>query len=188
MSYTFFDRFVARCRFLAARPHVRPGSKVCDIGCGLEAAFLRKLAGTITWGIGLDYQLDARQCADLPVVLTDITAPLPVRGGCFDHVVMLAVLEHLQRPADVLKEIHRILKPGGSLILTWPSARVDRILDVLHRLRIVSDEMESDEHQERIPVDQLQQLLRNIGFHRMRHKTFEFGLNNLMVAHKTGAK
>jgi SAM-dependent methyltransferase len=188
MSYTAFDRFVAHCRFLAARPHVRPGAKVCDIGCGLQAAFLRKLAGTITWGVGLDYQLDAKQCAGLPVMLADITAPLPLRAGCFDHVVMLAVLEHLQRPADVLKEIHGVLKPGGSLILTWPSARVDGILDVLHRLRIVSDEMESDEHQERIPVEKLQQLLRDIGFDRMLHKTFEFGLNNLMVAHKPGVK
>ena len=39
--------------------------------------------------------------------------------------------------------------------MTWPSAMVDPILDMLHRLHLISDEMESDEHQKRIPVEAL---------------------------------
>ena len=56
----------------------------------------------------------------------------PCRMANFDHVVMLAVLEHLTEPEKVLREAHRILAPGGSLIMTWPSAMVDPILDMLH--------------------------------------------------------
>ncbi|MGB8474983.1 MAG: hypothetical protein WCE61_12930 [Candidatus Acidiferrum sp.] len=56
------------------------------------------------------------------------------------------------------------------------------ILRVLHGLHFVSDEMESDEHQERIPVAKLQEMLRGIGFQEFMHRRFEFGLNNLMVA------
>jgi hypothetical protein len=59
---------------------------------------------------------------------------------------------------------------------------VDPILNVLHRLHLVSDEMESNEHQKRIPVDALQQMLRGIGFQKFIHRRFELGLNNLMVA------
>jgi len=50
------------------------------------------------------------------------------------------------------------------------------------RIAIVSDEMESDEHQKRIPVGALQQMLYRIGFTDFLHYTFELGLNNLLVA------
>jgi SAM-dependent methyltransferase len=112
----------------------------------------------------------------------DISAPLPVESGQFDHVVMLAVLEHLREPESVLREAYRILAPGGSLILTWPSALVDPLLKVLHGLGLVSDEMESDEHQKRIPVETLRTMLQRIGFEKFFHERFELGLNNLMVA------
>jgi ubiquinone/menaquinone biosynthesis C-methylase UbiE len=107
---------------------------------------------------------------------------LPLQAGQFDHVVMLAVLVHLAEPESVLHEAHRVLAPGGSLILTWPSAMVDPFLRALHALRLVSDEMESDEHQKRIPVETLQGMLRRIGFQKFTHRRFELGLNNLMVA------
>jgi predicted SAM-dependent methyltransferase len=96
--------------------------------------------------------------------------------------VMLAVLEHLTEPEKVLREAHRVITSGGSLIMTWPSSMVDPILNILHSLHLISDEMESDEHQKRIPVETLQQMLQRIGFQKFIHRRFEFGLNNLMVA------
>ena len=107
---------------------------------------------------------------------------LPLESGQFDHVVMLAVLEHLPDPEPVLREAYRILAPRGSLIMTWPSAMVDPILRVLHGLALVSDEMESDQHQKRIPVETLQAMLQRIGFKEFHNERFEVGLNNLMVA------
>jgi SAM-dependent methyltransferase len=118
-------------------------------------------------------------------VHADIRAPLPLESGQFDHVVMLAVLEHLPQPEPVLREAHRLLAPGGSLILTWPSALVDPLLYILHRLRFVSDEMESDEHQQRIPPATLRLALQRIGFTSFLHRHFELGLNNLMVASRS---
>ncbi len=59
---------------------------------------------------------------------------------------------------------------------------VDPILRVFRGLRLVSEEMVSDEHQKRIPVAELQEMLRRIGFQRFIHRRFELGLNNLMVA------
>jgi len=183
MAYTGIDHFIARLRFGAAYPHIRKGSRVCDLGCGLEAAFLDYAVDRLASGVGVDDQVQNGAGSRFQRLRADICAPpLPLQSGQFDHVVMLAVLEHLPQPEPVLREAHRILAPSGSLILTWPSAMVDPILNVLHRVRLVSDEMESDEHQRRIPVAELQQMLERIGFKEFLHRRFELGLNNLMVA------
>ena len=184
MAYTEIDHFIARLRFLAAYPHIRPGSRVCDLGCGLEAAFLDYAASRIVSGIGIDDQVRNGAGGRFQRLRANICGPLPLEAGQFDHVVMLAVLEHLPQPEPMLREAHRILAPGGSLILTWPAAMVDPILAMLRRVHLVSSEMESDQHQKRIPVPVLQDMLERIGFKAFHHRRFEFGLNNLMVAER----
>lgn len=183
MAYTTFDRFVAWCRFRAALPHIREGARVCDIGCGLDARFLKWLEPRIRGGLGLDYQVSGAPPRS-SVVLADISKELPVKSGQFDHAVMLAVLEHLREPENVLREAHRVLVPGGSLIMTWPTAAVDPMLQVLHGIGLVSKEMESEKHEHRIPLPTLEAMLREMGFERFLHRRFEFGLNNLLVAYK----
>ena len=184
MPYTGLDRFIARLRFRAAFPHIRPHSRVCDLGCGLETAFLDYASERITEGVGVDDQVQDGVQGRWKRVHADLRSPLPFADGQFDHVVMLAVLEHLTQPELVLREAHRVLAPQGTLILTWPSTMVDPILGLLHGLRMVSDEMESEEHQKRIPVGKLEEILRRTGFREFFHRRFEFGLNNLMVAAK----
>lgn len=182
MPYTGLDLLIARWRFRAAYPHIQPGSRVCDLGCGLQAAFLDYAADRIACGVGVDDQVENGGSGRFQRVRADIRVPLPLESGQFDHAVMLAVVEHLKEPEPVLREAHRVLGHGGSLILTWPSAEVDPILHVLHGMGLVSDEMESDEHQKRIPVEDLRRMLERIGFKNFWHRRFEFGLNNLMVA------
>ena len=185
MGYTAFDRFVALCRFRAALPHVRPGAWACDIGCGIDARFLEWAGDRIGFGVGLDRQ--GNHCnRRARIVRADITLRLPLRSSCFDHALMLAVLEHLPQPMPVLRGTFRILRPGGSLILTWPDAAVDPILRGLRRLRFVSDEMESEDHQLRLSLGTLLEMLREIGFERFTHRRFELGLNNLLIAYKSG--
>src|ERR1017187_2427116 len=184
MAYTGLDRFIARCRFRAALPHIHPQSIVCDVGCGLDGAFLTFAGDRIARGVGIDDQAETGRKTKWPVIRADIYKGLPFAEGEFDHVVMLAVLEHLTQPEIVLKEVNRILRPGGSLVMTWPQSLVDPILGILHKAGMVSREMESDEHQKRIPLPELQKMLSAIGYQDFIHKRFEFGLNNLLVAVK----
>lgn len=46
--------------------------------------------------------------------------PYPFAADNFDEVFASHILEHLDRPFDVMKELHRILKPGGTLIVKVP--------------------------------------------------------------------
>lgn len=183
MAYTSLDHFIAKLRFRAAYPFIRSGSRVCDLGCGLDAAFLNYSGDKISHGVGIDDQVEDGLRGRWWRIRADITVPpLPLEPSQFDHVVMLAVLEHLRDPDPVLREAYRILASGGNLILTWPSSAVDPILAVLRGAGLISAEMESDQHQKRIPVEVLQAMLSRIGFRKFMHRRFEFGLNNLMVA------
>jgi ubiquinone/menaquinone biosynthesis C-methylase UbiE len=182
MPYTEIDHFIAKMRFRAAYPHLNAGSRVCDLGCGLEMAFLDFAEDKIALGVGIDDQVESGTHGRWQRIHADLRGRLPFNDGQFDHVVMLAVFEHLVQPEFVLREAFRILATGGSLIMTWPAAMVDPILNVLHTLHLVSDEMESDEHQKRIPVSEVQRLLESAGFREFHHEKFELGLNNLMVA------
>jgi len=60
MPYTRIDHFIAKMRFRAAYPHVRTGSRVCDLGCGLEMAFLDFAEDKIAKGVGVDDQVEKR--------------------------------------------------------------------------------------------------------------------------------
>jgi ubiquinone/menaquinone biosynthesis C-methylase UbiE len=184
MAYTAFDRFVAWCRFRAAAPHIRVRSTVCDLGCGAGAPFLKYIESRLISGVGLDEHVGQSPRDKISIVHADITGNLSLESAQFDHVTMLAVLEHLAQPAHVLAEAYRILRPRGSLIMTWPSPVVDPLLEVLTRLKLVNNELGFDQHQPRIPLEKLKAMLRTIGFTRFEAGKFEMGLNNWLVAHK----
>jgi SAM-dependent methyltransferase len=184
MAYTLFDRFVARRRFRAAAPHIRVRSVVCDLGCGVGAPFLKYIESRLLSGVGLDEHIGQSPRDNISIVRADITGSLPFESAQFDHVTMLAVLEHLIQPSRVLAEAYRILRPHGSLIMTWPSPVVDPILEILTRLRLVNNDLGFDQHQPRIPMEKIKEMLRDIGFARFEDGRFEMGLNNRLVAHK----
>jgi SAM-dependent methyltransferase len=73
----------------------------------------------------------ARRFPWLPVLEGD-AADLPLPDDAVDAVVLLDVLEHVPDPAAVLTEIHRVLRPGGSLVLSVPHRGLLGRLDSLN--------------------------------------------------------
>ena len=53
-------------------------------------------------------------------IICDLTKPLPLKDETFDVVFASNVLEHLPNPQAVIKEWHRVLRPGGKVIGTVP--------------------------------------------------------------------
>jgi len=99
------------------------GRRILDAGCGSGplAAALRDAGADVT---GLDVSAAmvdlARQRlgeqADLHVA--DLGAPLPFADDEFDDVVASLVLHYLEDWSDALAELHRVLKPGGRLLVS----------------------------------------------------------------------
>lgn len=53
-------------------------------------------------------------------ISADLNKPLPISNCVADTVVSFQVLEHLCEPQVMLGEAHRILKPGGGILITVP--------------------------------------------------------------------
>jgi SAM-dependent methyltransferase len=102
-------------RLEAAARSLPPGARVLDAGageCRQAEWFAHTRYVTMDRGVG-----DERWDYSRIQVLGDLRA-LPFRGDSFDAVVNIQVLEHLQEPAQGVREMSRVLKPGGQLILT----------------------------------------------------------------------
>jgi SAM-dependent methyltransferase len=99
------------------------GRNILDAGCGAGplAAALRERGAQIT---GFDSSpamvalAERRLGTDTKVLVADLAEPLPFSAGEFDDVVASLVLHYLEDWSGPLAELHRVLKPGGRLIIS----------------------------------------------------------------------
>lgn len=92
------------------------GSVVIDVGCGQSP--YRALVEHFPRYVGLDAP-GHPDSGERPDVLGD-AGDLPFRSASADLVLCTEVIEHVTDPVRVLFEAHRVLRPGGSLILSAP--------------------------------------------------------------------
>ena len=128
------SRYLDTLEFVARR---RPDESILELGSvpGHLTVLLRELGYNVQ-GVDLDPSRITRvfEKHDVPVARVDIERePLPFDQGSFDSVLFLELLEHLRiNPFHALRETHRVLKPGGHLLLTTPNiSPVDRLLFLL---------------------------------------------------------
>ncbi|UUU34170.1 class I SAM-dependent methyltransferase [Streptomyces sp. CA-210063] len=121
-------RSLAQARMLAEAlgPATRHTSTVLDIGCGDGTA--AATAAPLLTGhriIGVDWSQDAlrRARTRVPYAIRGELADggLPFRSESADAVLFSEVIEHLVDPDSALDEIHRVLRPGGHLMLSTPN-------------------------------------------------------------------
>jgi SAM-dependent methyltransferase len=110
-SRTYLHRFLVR-----AGQAVQPGQLVLDAGAG--RAPYRDLFSHARYETA-DFLAVKGKKYTAPDYVCDL-AEIPVADARFDHVVLTQVLEHIPEPGKVLAELHRVLKPGGTLWLTAP--------------------------------------------------------------------
>ncbi|WP_314219367.1 class I SAM-dependent methyltransferase [Streptomyces zaehneri] len=110
---------------------LRAGDRVLDAGCGTGRALtpLRAAVGPSGVVVGADLtpaMLTAAVRAGRDragrLMLTDVTA-LPLRSGSLDAVFAAGLVAHLPRPEENLRELARVVRPGGTLALFHPIGR-----------------------------------------------------------------
>ncbi len=185
------DRFgvwLSRRAILRHPPRQRPG-RVLDLGCGYHAALLQALAPHVESGVGVDVQIDpALRGADkLSFVEASIEEALPgLEAESFDLVLLISVLEHLWEPLAVLEQCHRVLRPGGLLLVNVPTWRGKFFLEFSAFRLGTSPALEMDDHKMYYDRRDLWPLLVRAGFKPSRIKLayHKFGLNLFGVVRK----
>lgn len=85
---------------------------------------LRVIAGDAHHGY-----LQALRSGPNPVPALRMRDRIPLADGSIDSVSMLDSLEHVPDEASMLAEVHRVLRPGGLVVVTVPARHVFSILD-----------------------------------------------------------
>lgn len=119
--------------------HLKPNDVVLDAGCGLgrHLRHLARIPGLTIFGIdksawalretakSMESQPDALS-RDYLVSIADINR-LPFADASFDCIICSEVLEHIPDHKNAIKELDRILKPKGTLVVSVPRYFAERI-------------------------------------------------------------
>jgi SAM-dependent methyltransferase len=101
-------------------------ARIVDIGCGDGAATgLAAHCNPAHHVVGVDWSADALRRArplGLTLIQGGVDSPgLPVATGTADVVIMSELIEHLVDTDSAIEEVHRVLRPGGALLLSTPN-------------------------------------------------------------------
>ncbi|HWS34176.1 MAG TPA: class I SAM-dependent methyltransferase [Actinoplanes sp.] len=156
------------------RLDVRPGMRVLDLGCGegrhtFEAyrrgadvvaldLSVTDLGTTRKWCAAMDLEGEAPSTASATVVQGNLLS-LPFPDASFDRVIASEVLEHIPDDVTAIRELTRVLRPGGLAAVTVPRWLPERVCWAL------SDEYHANEggHVRIYKEDELAQRLRDAG-------------------------
>ena len=135
-------------------PHLRPGQRVLDFGCGpgsITVGLARRVSPGAVTGIDIAPQILALArtsaagagTANVRFQQADVYA-LPFDSGSFEVAYGHQVLQHLADPVAALREVRRVLAPGGivavrdadyATMIHWPhEERIDRFLTLYHAI------------------------------------------------------
>lgn len=126
VPYSAVEASIHLSRYLMAKPFVK-GAKILDAACGegYGSCLLKK------WGadevIGIDIDADAIKRAKNIFGFSGVkfqchdVETMPYPDYYFDVVVSFETIEHLDNPDAFLQEVHRVLKPGGVIIMSCPN-------------------------------------------------------------------
>src|SRR5215813_6677973 len=179
--------WVAAMRARKVARHIPPKSKVLDVGCG-AGLLIQHLPMKCSY-VGVDQDIAAieenrRRFPQVPFQVFDLgTTTYPFQEQSYDAIVLAAVIEHIDDPFHVMKQLFRILKPRGRLIMTTPSPLGGHIHAIMAFLGLLSRHA-AEEHKDFYDLASMEEIVRAVGFTLERYIPFQLGMNQLFIVRK----
>lgn len=189
---SWVDRFGVWLSQRAIRRLLPAGNdlRVLELGCGYRATQLMALRDRLKEGTGVDFSI-APELRLVPGMVfhegpIEDTLPKIAIGVC-DVVMLISVLEHLREPLAAIEAAHRLLRPGGVLLINVPTWRGKFFLEFSAFRLGLSPKVEMDDHKMYYDKRDLWPLLVRAGFRpsALRLNYHKFGLNLFAVATKS---
>lgn len=123
----FYERYYSAARIILATGLIQDGARILDIGSGegfFKFFFDGMTSSQIEWhGIEI-WKERAEFCSHVGYRMFDLDLDkdrLPFKDAAYEVVLASHVIEHLARPGDAVREMARVLKPGGILLVATPT-------------------------------------------------------------------
>lgn len=184
-DFNFVDFYIQKKRISQVEKYIPQSCHLLDIGCGIYPYLLYTVKNKIIKGIGIDKDIprDNNGIENIEFIKSNIDDTIWIESNSMEVVTMLAVLEHFTQPQKIVGECMRVLRKGGSLIITVPSYYSKPILTILAGIGISSKE-EIYDHKNWFKKEELENIVRVNGFEIIESSYYNLGLNIFMVCKK----
>lgn len=188
IKYNLFQKYWHLRRFVEVLKVVRPvNGPVLDIGCHsgtFTSKILTKIGSREIYGIDVSGQ--AISLAQKRITYGNFRVAdaevLPFKNNFFEAIFCLEVLEHVDNPLAVLKEIRRVLKKGGYVVLLVPSD--NKLFKIIWLLWTLYYPHWRHAHVQSFKKTSLEETIKSVGLKINQVKTFHQGMLKLIVAEK----
>jgi len=152
----------------AIKRHLSQPKKILDIGTA-DGLMLGQIKKTFPKSecIGLEYSeelINACNDKNIKIIQGDAQS-LPFKNNEFDIITATAVIEHLEKPVQMIKESYRCLKPEGILIITTPVPLFEKLAQKIGHLK-------DGYHQKTFNLVELKNYLEKTNFEISEQKKF----------------
>ncbi|MBI5151222.1 MAG: class I SAM-dependent methyltransferase [Candidatus Pacebacteria bacterium] len=180
---TLFEPLFQELRIRKILPYLKKDSVLVDIGCDQPQVFIDRIKDDMKACIGIDCVVSRYSYGNVRILCQDLQKKIDFPSQSADIVTMMAVLEHMKHPKDIVRECFRILKKGGMLLITVPSPSSKPLLDLFAKVGLVRKEM-IEQHENYFTEERLRKVMKNVGFQKVNVQMFEFGFNTFCKAVK----
>jgi 2-polyprenyl-3-methyl-5-hydroxy-6-metoxy-1,4-benzoquinol methylase len=183
-EWNFLDKYIAKKRYRIVKKYIGINNTICDIGCGKEATFLNSVSEYSKKCIGMDKCIEESTNDKITLLNCNLTNGFNIKDQNVDIITALALIEHLEDCDNFLQTVNENIEVYKTIVLTTPTKVAKPILEFMaFKLKIINKD-EILEHKHYYNKKELISLLTKNGFKIIKHKYFEFGFNQLIVAKK----